>query len=301
MNSKCGRLSVQIKISDFDNIMNLLRMINIDNVFSDLCDDETYMIDIYIRESDKEHLISEIQNRIKEYSNKYNIDLPYRLYYDNNMMKMHNMDFETYISSYKESCVIYEAACISRGELLKHIEEAEYSKINYLKSILDKNQYILPFKDNEFIVSFSSFMNSFSASLFSLDCIELDKKSNILVLGNNRFIYGKIISDIYECNIEVSSIDSYLDKIYKSENNLYDLILVELESFHDIRTRDLLLWSVSHSKNIILSGMRVCDEYYYRRMLSDMDFFPITTNNYMSFIFGSANTDKYKNEINIGY
>ena len=301
MNSKCCRLSIQIPVSDFDNIINLLRMINIDNVFSELCDNDMYMIDIYTRKSDKEYLLLEIQQRIAEYSKKYDIDLQYRLYCDDMLMNMHNMDYETYISSYKNSYVIYEAADISRGELLKHIEEAELSKIDYLKSLLNKYKYVLPYKDNEFIVSFSSYMNSFGSSLFSLDCMDLDEKSNILVLGNNRFLYGKIIADLYNSDIEISDIDSILNKIYNENiTTTYNLILIEAEAFHDDRIRDLVMWSNTHSDNIILSGIRVCDEYYYRRMLSDFNFSPITTNNYMSFIFGDANVEKYIDEVGIG-
>ena len=294
----CRRLSIEVSYDKYEDMMRILRLLGFDNIYTDNLE-KNCVIDVIIRSKDTDYYINRINYFIKEYQSKYDDDFEYRL---NISDDDYNFTFEWYYSTL-ELCSSYKDIAIFLEPMLSDVlndkngYENNKAISDYITRILNKkNRYILPIHNNEFILCDTEYMNNFKLNLMIFDSLNINENEDILIYGENKSIYGTILSDIYKCNITLkNTID------YDSDNETYDRILILSDQILS-NIRSTLLWSILHvSKSIILGNIRTRKASYYKSQFSDIEYSEYISNGYVSYVFGNIDSSIYTDYNKNGY
>ena len=295
---KCKKIIINTNSDKYESILRILRIVGIDDAYADNLEEEC-TIEFFIRNKDEEYYINSIKSLISQYQNKFDDNFEYKLrivddcsdtgvaWYYNNL---------NFMSSYKSVAVYFEPAIIFEARP-DGPDFKDEEIIDYLDRTRSRpNRYIIPVRNNEFILNNSSYMHNFKLNLMILDSLKLSPNEDVLIIGEHRFLYGNIISDVYNCNVTLKeSID------VNSEDGSYDRILIFPDSILS-NVRSILLWSILHvSKTVIIGNIVATKSSYYTKQFSDIKYSEFMAGHYTSYVFGNIDDSIYTNEIRNGY
>ena len=305
MSKLCSKILLGVKVSDFDNMLKLLRLIGIENIFSELRADNTYIFEFYVRNTDLDYIKSRINELSEQYRSETDLELSYSIHDTSVFDDIKHLDPLTNIISYKDISIIFEPAknMINDPIYTDYFNTMDYVKRHYVENSLEKKDiYTLPFKNNEYLFSFITQLNSIKSILVGINSLNFpsNKVLNLLCIGENKFFYSDIIQNHYLSEIDIMIDDLlYIDLSSKECN--YDCIIVNLDRFIDPRLRDLAIWSQSYNKSVIVSGIRLCDEYFYHKLFEDIKYEVIYTDKNCVFLIGSDfDNEAYINDYGSG-
>ena len=295
---KSIRLILEVPFDNYSNMLRLLRLIGISDVFNETRQ-STNILDFYIRESDIYYFYDNFRRLIDEYQTKYDTLFEYHLAIDNDVSLNRDecRNIVKFNTSYKDCAIFFEPAFVSNYDI--YDEEKEIS--SYMDEVFSKKyKYILPAKGNEFIISSFNYLDNFKLNLMNIDSIHLDESSNVLIIGENNSIYGSIIHDIIGCDVVLSN---SLDNIIEQE---FDLVMYLLDRFDDKNTIDLFqYYNLGKTKNLIVGNISSKFSSIYEKYAEALNhqYRTIIANNWSSIIVSDVdyNEHPYLYEYGNGY
>ena len=295
MNNICEKISIETVPVYSANICNILRNLGFSDVIAYEDINGSTFISLYVRQSDREYILSKILEWMISFNNKYGKEIPCRFRIDDDVSdaksKIGNV-YDIYVS-FDDTSIELES---DQNPKTMTSENPEY-KDRIQKNI---NRIIVPIKDHEFIVSQTSYMDTYKNNLMLMHQIKNDKKcvKNIQCIGTDIPITSNLLYNVFGDNINLSTITSIDDITWQ-----HDLYIFNLNKFRDY-IRDAIVYMNMNKKSdaiIILSGIFDLYEDYYAKQLSDMKYKIFRTNRWCSFVFGDINSDIYDSVSGNGY
>lgn len=299
MNNVCEMISIETVPFYSTAICNILRNLGFSDVNTYENPNGSTFISLYIRSNDREYVISKILEWIILYEKRYNENIPCRFRIDNDMSNA-----KSEIGNIYDVYVSYNSTSIEL-ESKYDIFSMESNNSLYIKNIKkNTNNIIIPIKNHEFIVSQSSYMDTYKNNLMIFDQIKKCKRDvdQTLLIGSDTIITFNILSLLYD-DINLNTINDINNVLKKDINNDFDVCVINIDTFQR-NIRDIVLYLNNIKKSdsiIILSG--IFDLYldYYSNQVSDIEYKIFRTNRWNSFAFGPIDTDVYDNISGNGY
>ena len=272
-------LQIETSYQNFNNFLRLFRRLGFNEVIREDSNSESCSLSVYCRLLDCEMFLDKINQSISEYETMFDETMEYRSRLIDNIEPLLPLclEFVKYSATFGDTLLYYDRTDFDR--LNSEKAENKYFEVARNKP----NKVVLDFKDNEFITTLSTYMDSYRSNLVVFDSLKISKTDTVCVIGENRENYKKILNSKYTDKVELFDIDD--DTIYDQFKDSYDIVFISPNAFKK-NIRDLIMYFSDKCRYIIVSGVYDLYESYYLDMMTGYDHHDIRTNRWCSYIIG---------------